>query len=281
MPDLDVLQNVENALWRQRLYRVSGRHSLGVEVSQGVVTLRGHVTSPMIRTQIANWVQAAPGVRGVGNELVADPDLAIEVAQALGQDSMTQRYLIRVGAHHGWIHLAGNVPTAEIQAAAEAIAASVSRVRGVLTLPRVSGEKPASARRPLQPLPGQAVYASDGPAGRVSQVVINPLNRLVSHIVVNTGFALGRRMIRQQAVVPAEGLLRVTAGGVFVADSLEVLTARPTFQLPDFQRPGWQWAPPYPYDPGTVLWPAQPMYYILPVRQAKALAERMEEAISA
>jgi osmotically-inducible protein OsmY len=281
MLDQGVLQNVEDALWRQSLYRVSGRHSLGIDVSQGVVTLRGHVTSPMLLAQILNWVKAVPGVRGVVNELVADSDPTIEVAQALAHDRLTRPLPIRVGAHQGWIHLAGEVPTHEAQAGAEAVAASVARVRGVLTLPRVSGKKPAAGRRPLQPLPGQEVYASDGTAGRVSHVVINPLNRLVSHVVVNTGFALGQRVIRQQAVVPAEALLRVTDGGVFVADTLEALAARPIFQPQEFQRPGWQWVPPYPYDPGSVLWPAQPMYYILPVKPAKELAERVEAAIGA
>jgi len=110
---VDILSNVEKALWREELYRVAGRNSIGFEVSDGHVTLRGHVVSPMLRSQMAEWVQAAPGVKSVSNELVADADLKIEVAQALGRDPATRPHVIRVGAHAGWTHLGGEVPTLE------------------------------------------------------------------------------------------------------------------------------------------------------------------------
>jgi hypothetical protein len=169
------------------------------------------------------------------------------------------------------------VPTAEAQAAAEAVAASVPGVRGVLTLPRVVGEQPRRARRPHQPLAGQAVYARDGSAGRVARVVINPLNRLVSHIVIDSNIELSERVIRRPLVVPAEALLRVTDGGVFVTDTLAELVARPSYEAESFQRPGWQWQPPYPYGWSQVLWPAQPMYYLLP-QKAETRAEQLSGA---
>jgi osmotically-inducible protein OsmY len=277
LSDLDVLSNVEQALWREELYRVAGRNSIGFEVREGHVTLRGHVVSPMLRSQMAEWAQAAPGVKSVSNELVADADLTIEVAQALGDDPATRPYLIHVGAHAGWVHLGGEVPTTEAQAAAEAVAASVPRVRGVLTLPRVVGAKPPRARRPHQPLAGQAVYASDGSAGRVARVVINPLNRLVSHIVIDSHIELNDRLIRRPIVVPAEALLRVTDGGVFVSDALAELVLRPSFEPESFQRPGWQWQPPYPSSWSQVLWPAQPMYYRLP-QKAETRVEQLSGA---
>lgn len=277
LSDLDILSNVEKALWREELYRVAGRNSIGFEVSEGHITLRGHVFSPMLRTQMAEWAQAAPGVKSVSNELVADADLQIEVAQALGRDPTTRPHVIHVGAHAGWIHLGGVVPTVEAQAAAEAVAASVSQVRGVLTLPRVGGEQPRRARRPHQPLAGQAVYASDGSAGRVARVVINPLNRLVSHIVIDSSIERDEQVIRRPIVVPAEALLRVTDGGVFVSETLAEMVARPSYEPESFQRPGWQWQPPYPYSWDQVLWPAQPMYYLLP-QTAEARVEQLSGA---
>ena len=276
--DLDLWRKVEDALWRESLYRVQGGNSVAFEVDDGAVTLWGHVTSAMLRIQIERWVQAVRGVRAVINDLIADSDLTIEVARALGQDRVTQPHQIRVGAHQGWINLAGEVPSAAVQAATEAVAASVSRVRGILTLPRVSGGKRVPGRRPLQPLPGQSVYASDGPAGRIEQVVVNPLNRLVSQVVVGTNFELGRRMIRYQVVVPAEALLHVNDGGVFLADSLKTLASRPGLDADGFQKPGFLWQPPFPYAPGTLWWPAQPVHYLLPTRPAEVGAKRVNVA---
>jgi hypothetical protein len=96
--DEDVRQNVEDALWRETLYRVRGRNSVDFEVRQGMVMLRGHVSSRMSRVQIADWVRIVPGVGLVVNDLVADADLEIEVAQALGDDLITRPHHIRVGA---------------------------------------------------------------------------------------------------------------------------------------------------------------------------------------
>jgi osmotically-inducible protein OsmY len=278
LSDMDILSNVEKALWREDLYRVAGRNSIRFEVSEGHVTLRGHVTSPMLRSQFAVWAQAAPGVKSVSNELVADADLTIEVAQALGRNPATRPHVIHVGAHDGWIHLGGEVPSAEVAAAAEAVAATVPHVRGVLTLPRVVGERPPRARRPIQPRPGQPVYATDGKAGSVAQVIVDPLNRLVSHIVVNTNFELGGRTIRRQVLVPAKALSHVSAGGVFVADTLETVVARPDFRVDDFEAPRWQWQPPFPYNWGDLLWPAQPVRYVLPLKHVAARVEAWQAA---
>jgi osmotically-inducible protein OsmY len=273
LTDLDIARHVEDALWREDRYRVGSRNSISYKVSQGQVTLTGHVSSPMLRTQIAGWVQGALGVHSVSNELVADADLKVEVAQALGRDHLTRPFMIRVGSSDGWIQLAGEVPTAEVQAMAEAAAAAVPHVRGVLTLPRVTGERLPRARRPHQPLPGQPVYASNGRAGSVAHVIVDPLNRLVSHIVVNTDLELGGRTIRRHILIPAKALTHVSAGGVFVADTLETVVARPDFRADEFEAPGWHWLPPFPYNWGDVLWPAQPLRVILPQKQVAVRVE--------
>ncbi|MBW3607732.1 MAG: BON domain-containing protein, partial [Actinobacteria bacterium] len=65
------------------------------------------------------------------NELVADDDLEIAVAEALGRDPRTRRQRIQVDAFQGIVHLRGEVPTGEVLAAAEEVAAAVHGVRSV------------------------------------------------------------------------------------------------------------------------------------------------------
>ncbi len=273
--DLDLWRNVESALWREPRYRVHGHNSLGFEIDQGLVTLRGHATSRMFRSQIAAVVQAVPGVKAIQNNLVADADLTTAVAQALGRDRLTRPQQLRVGAHAGWITLAGKVPSEAVQTAAASAAAALASVRGVLSLPRVEGQPRVPQRRPLQPEAGQAVYASDGPAGQITKVVINPFDRLVSHVVVNANFELGRQMTQQVAVLPAATFVRANAGGLFVTDTLKQLAARPGLRIEDFQQPGPGWQPPFPYDLGTVWWPAQPLLVAAwPKVRTAARAER-------
>jgi len=257
-PDEDVRADVWARLWQDPTTRALERSALKLEVHNAEVFLLGHVTTVTHRRQMAELASRARGVKAVHNLLVADPDLVTDVAQALAADARTRPYIILVGAFHGWIHLGGEVPDVETRAAVEQVAARVTRVRGVLALPHLPQARihPIESGRPLQPHLGEAVYALDGSAGRVTQVVISSQSRLVSHIVVAGNLEVNRQSIRGQWIVPVEALARVNEGGVFLSETLGVLTARLTFDEAAFPLAPADWPPPFPYARGTVRWPS-------------------------
>lgn len=178
----------------------------------------------------------------------------------MAADARTHLAVIRVGAFHGWIHLAGEVPDQAARLAAEELAAGVARVRGVLALPHLPREQMAvsDTRRPLQPRVGQAVHAADGPAGRVECVVLDPRSRLVSHVVVAGALVVNWQTVRGSWIVPVAALARANEGGVFLVEPLSTLAARPACLATDFQWPASEWLPPFPYRSADVRWLAQP-----------------------
>ena len=72
---------------------------------------------------------------------------------------------------------------------------------------------------------GRPVSCSDGPAGTLSDVVIDPGERRVSHIVVEDSNGAAR-------LVPADLLLQGPAadGGVVVSCTVEAISSRPTIR---------------------------------------------------
>ena len=251
-PDMDVLADVRDAMWQDDTIRNSDRNSLEVEVREGEVILSGHMASALYRQHLEDVVMAVPGVRALRNEIVFDTELANAVSQALATDPRTRPYLLRVGAFHGWIHLNGEVTDSRARAAAEEIAAQVPSVRGILTLPELPGELVGQRRRALQPRLDSPVYADDGPAGTVVQVVINPRNRLVSQIGVAVQFELEGKTVRGQYPVPVEAIDHVSDSGVFLYETLDALAARPAFEESSFPLAPQDWRPPFPYAARTV-----------------------------
>src|SRR5690242_5016004 len=94
-----------------------------------------------------------PEVASVVNDLIADPDVVREVADALAQDERTAPYVIRVDSRHGVVSLRGEVASEATQEAALSIASavpSVATVRNYLTvggvaLPAIALAKPSLA----------------------------------------------------------------------------------------------------------------------------------------
>lgn len=255
-PDGDILAGVYDALWEAVGHRSSEYGDMEVAVQAGAVVLRGHVRSGMHKRDAEQRVEAVRGVKGLHSELVADSDREIEVAQALAANPHTRPYILHVGASEGWIQLGGQVPDAQVRAEAETVAAGVPTVRGVLSLPHVSGERTNGHRRALQPRVGASVYADDGEIGKVAGIVINPRNRLVSHIVVEAHLDLGRQEeVRGQFVIPAEAIRMTTSTGTTLHDSIKDVNARPRFVEADLAPTPADWQPPFPYSPDTVRWP--------------------------
>ena len=181
-----ILADIWDALWKEDTIRSLDLDSLSIDVKDGEVYLNGHLAQENNLLLIESIARSVAGVVAVHNYLVIDRDLIIQVAQALARDERTRPFILPVNAIHGWIHLGGEVPTCELQQVAEKVAGGVSGVRGVITLPRVTGENPTIPHRAVQPRIGAVVYGKDGEVGVVTQVVIQPDDRLVTHVVVRS-----------------------------------------------------------------------------------------------
>lgn len=248
------------ALWKADDLRSLDINSLDLRVHDGDVWLVGHVINPYHRQLAETLVKAVSGVNTLYNELVADSDLVIEVAQALAADARTRPHIIPVGAFHGWIHLGGQVPTKEARSVAEEVAASVPTVRGVVTLPHLPNPNGSTSVESgkgncqIQPQIGDQVYARDGLAGNVAQVIIDPRNRLVTHVDLAADFETKGQTVRGEFLVPVGAVNHANEGSLFLSDLLHDLAMGPAFQETDFPPAPPEWRPPYPYTRGTVRW---------------------------
>jgi osmotically-inducible protein OsmY len=228
--------------------------SLSVSVKDGFVLLTGHLSRKYHRDLMEEIACSTPGVNGVQNNLVLDSDLTIQVAEGLSMDERTRRFIFPVGTAHGWVRLGGVVPRRELQMAAEKIAAQVPSVRGVLSRPRLIGEYPERERRPIQPQIQAKVYDYRKNEGVVTQVVIQPRDRLVTHVVVSaSGFHDGKFLFYEY-FVPVETMEVVNKESIFLKRSGPPLNAFPAFEAPDYPPAPPDWQPPYPYVAGAVRW---------------------------
>jgi hypothetical protein len=99
----------------------------------------------------------------------------------------------------------------------------------------------------------------------VTQVIISPRNRLVSHIVVAGNVGVNWQPVRGEWLVPIWAVARVNEGGVSLSETLGRLTAWPTFDEAAFPLAPIDWLPPFPYTPGTVRWPGAEIREIVAV----------------
>lgn len=56
-PDLDVLADVDTALWKHDVIRVAERSSIAIEVHDGEVFLLGHTATGSDRGALKTWCQ--------------------------------------------------------------------------------------------------------------------------------------------------------------------------------------------------------------------------------
>jgi osmotically-inducible protein OsmY/sporulation protein YlmC with PRC-barrel domain len=253
----DTRTEIWNKLWSQDTIRMLDIYNIDVEVHNDEVTLNGHVSKESHQQLIQNLVEEICGVSAIRNNLVSDRDLTIQVAHALANDPRTRPYIIRVGAFHGWIHLQGDVPSSEACAAVEEVAGRTKEARGVITLPRIAGEPSGQIRRGLQPMIGAKVYASDGRAGRVSQVIVNPRNRLVTHVVVERRSLRSGQLVKDEYVLSAETIVRSNGNSIFLKFPSCEISEFPVFEGEEYPTAPNLWHPPFPYKAGSVRWSRQ------------------------
>jgi osmotically-inducible protein OsmY len=260
-PDEDIRADLWEAIEQLDTIGSTDKRNLSIAIHDSVVVLEGHMAGTFNGRRVENIARSVPGVNAVHNDLVVDGDLEIQVAQALARDARTRPYILRVGSYHGWIRLSGTVPCQELQSAAEAVAAGVPAVRGVIALPRVTGETANPLRRAVQPRPGARVHGDDGEVGVVAQVVINPQNRLVTHMVVSLSEVLASfdianlRRVTDDYLVPIEAAEVVNKESVILTHRTRSITVYPLFDASAYPPPPLTWRPPYPYSPSVVRWP--------------------------
>jgi osmotically-inducible protein OsmY len=252
--DDGILADIWDALWKVDTFRSLDLGSLSIEVKGGEVYVYGYLAQENNLPVIENIVRSVAGVVAVHSHLILDRDLIIRVAQALAGDERTRPYILPVDAFHGWIHIGGEVPTCELQQAAEKVTAGVSGVRGVTLLPRIAGENPATPRHPAQPRIGAVVYGKDGEVGVVAQVVIQPDNRLVTHVVVRSKELTDGNLAARETVIPLEASDLVKNESIFLQRNKPSLNTYPALDPDEYPLAESTWIAPYPYAAGEVRW---------------------------
>lgn len=249
-----ILADIWDALWKEDTIRSLDMSSISINVKGGEVYLTGYLARENNLPLIDSIAHYVTGVVVVHNHLVTDRDLIIQVARALAKDKRTCPFILPVGASHGWINLGGEVPTREIQCVAEKVAGGVPGVRGVITLPRVAGESPNRPRRTVQPRIGAAVYRENGEVGIVSQVVIQPDNQLVTHVVVHSKELRDGNLVTRETVVPVKAIDHVKNESIFLVRNGLSLKAYPVLDPDEYPLALFTWKAPYPYTAGEVRW---------------------------
>jgi osmotically-inducible protein OsmY len=124
---------------------------IGVAVSNGVVTLSGHVSSYAEKIAVQHAVQRVKGVRAIAQEIevrypgekkTADDEIAKRALNILKWDAVIPEDAVKVTVQKGWVLLTGEVDWQFQKKAAENAIRKLSGVTGVsnsITIkPRVS-----------------------------------------------------------------------------------------------------------------------------------------------
>ncbi len=267
-PDGELATAVDEALRSDDFLRYTDYEQIASAVQDGIVMLQGHVETRMNRVRADEAVRSVAGVLGVDNRLVADDDLVIAVAQALGGSGLTRLERISVHAWNGFVSLTGEVSTAAVRDAAEAAAASVPQVRGVsnyLVAPGMVVDR--EEQRPSQPSLRGGVYAADMLLGYVERVIVDPHSRRVTAFVTRGDFPCARRPVtyfppddgstqERRVVIPIRAVRHETPGSVMLKISGAEAAQYPDFDPADFVPVSASWQPPFPYPAADVLFEA-------------------------
>jgi osmotically-inducible protein OsmY len=115
--------------------RALGLRHASLEVAAGVVTLRGHVPSRLMATRMADIARGTPGVVGVVDDLVADDDLELAVAQAIGREPLNRWSRLKIRADRGHVLVGGVFPSRAAYEEALRVAGGVAGVVAVARWP--------------------------------------------------------------------------------------------------------------------------------------------------
>lgn len=254
--DFAIEDDIWSRLWQEDTVRTLDFNSVSVEVESGRVVIRGHVGKDRNRRRIEEMIASVAGVSEIDNQLVSDQELTLKIAQALSRDERTRSFFLNVSCMHGWVTVNGEVHSLEAREVAEEVVSAVPEVRGILNPPSINGQTIAQDRTIAQPDIGAHVYNQEGLVGRVTRVVINPLDRLVTHFVVSAGGEAAGRRITSQFVLPVKTIGVINDANIILSDDVSRITAYPELDLEEFPLAPEDWRPPFPYKSGQVHWRA-------------------------
>lgn len=256
---------VDRALWKNNVLRAMDYHEVEVHVKDGVVSLRGHIVSNTSNQRIEKAIQPVPGLLGLVNLLVPDDRLTLEVATSLASLEHSHACKFFTGISHGVVTLNGSVQDENVKFLAGQLAASHPNVRGVINLVSVAGKPAASQSKPfIQPSIGEEILFSDGVAGIVRQVIINPDDRCVTAMLLEGRFSdprqelasLSNQNIRppeRRIVVSVELIRYLTKSSGFLSIRSSLTDHFEDFDPAGYSLPAPEWVPPFPYYRGEVL----------------------------
>ena len=104
---------------------------IAIRVIDGVLWLQGHVSSDLNKRLVSDQIVNIRGLSEIHNDLIADNDLAADVAMALAKDPRTAQGNIGVYPALGHINLRGRVRTPEARRAAYEVTRSVPGVEDI------------------------------------------------------------------------------------------------------------------------------------------------------
>lgn len=135
-PDDELYQAVHDRLYAYAPLRLD-LAAIEIRPLDGVVQLRGHVSSDLLRRMAEDQVQGVTGITELHNDLVADTDLANSVSMALALDTRTAGQHIGVYPRLGEIYLRGSVGTNAAFDGASDVARAVPTVTHVMNELRI------------------------------------------------------------------------------------------------------------------------------------------------
>ena len=289
--DQALAYEADHALKSDNVFRTIDRYAVDMQVANGIIDLRGHVSSQTNRERAETLLRSVPGLLGIRNDLVPDDRLLLEVAAALA--SLEHQYACKffTGVSHGVVSLSGIVDDENVQSLAEKSAASNPDVRGVINNIQASGGRAAPRLQPfLQPCIGEKVLFMDGVSGTVRYVMIDPDNRRVVGMAVLAQFAASPQLrdlnyeqagLAEQLVVVLIDVIRfLTRTSAFLNISSDEKKQIEPFDPAQFVSPQKDWKPPYPYTLEDVLFrigPGEASSKILEQQPGSKEMETIEE----
>lgn len=129
-PDEEIREEVREAIYDYAQLRID-LPGIAIRVIDGVLWLQGHVSSDLNKRLVRDQIANTRGLSEIHNDLIADNDLASDVAMALAKDPRTAQGQIGVYPSLGHINLRGSVHTPAARQAAYEVARGVPGVEDI------------------------------------------------------------------------------------------------------------------------------------------------------